>query len=208
MSVPIRRRAAVVLCHIYRTDGRYGGTRPTKFRGYKYAGGRRLADGGRRRGHTGDLVDGHRGTLLLGRGPERDGMETCSFCRIIEGDEDAHLLLETERTTAFLDENPAAGGHTLVVPNEHHDFLFTDDAALVSDVFVAAQRVVTAMKRTLDPDGVSLFYTSGGLAGQVTHAHVHLVPRYVDDDIHLALARLDLDDAEASRLAASIRAEV
>lgn len=135
-------------------------------------------------------------------------MENCPFCRITAGEGDAHLLLETERTTAFLDENPAARGHTLVVPHEHRDFLFVDDAAAASDVFVTAQRVVQAMKRTLDPDGVSLFYTSGELAGQVTHAHVHLVPRYVDDDIHLALARGDLDDTEASRLAASIRAEI
>lgn len=132
-------------------------------------------------------------------------MENCPFCRIISGAGDAHVLLETERTTAFLDANPAVRGHTLVVPNAHHDFLFTDDAPLATDVFQAVQRVALAMKATLDPDGVSVFYTSGDLAGQVTHAHVHLLPRYADDDVHLALARDVLDDEDAAGLAERIR---
>lgn len=135
-------------------------------------------------------------------------METCPFCRIVAGDEDAHLLLETDRTTAFLDANPAVPGHTLIVPNEHRAHLFEGDPALVGDVFQSVQRVVRAMTRTLDPDGVSLFYTTGDLAGHVTHAHVHLLPRHVDDEIHLALARSDLDEADASELAGSIRAEI
>lgn len=133
-------------------------------------------------------------------------MHDCTFCRIVAGERPAHVLLETERTTAFLDANPAVRGHSLVVPIKHHDLLFADDPALVADVFGAAHRVVTAMKRTLDPDGISLFYTSGELAGEVTHAHVHLLPRYVDDDVHLALARGELYDADASELAANIRA--
>lgn len=135
-------------------------------------------------------------------------MENCPFCRIIGGDEDAHLLLETDRTTAFLDENPAIRGHVLVVPNDHRAHLFAGDPALVGDVFQSVQRVVQAMNRTLEPDGVSLFYTSGDLTGQVRHAHVHLLPRDVDDDIHLALARGNLDEAAASTLAASIRAVI
>lgn len=135
-------------------------------------------------------------------------MENCPFCRIVAGDGDAHLLLETERTTAFLDENPAVDGHTLVVPNEHHDHLFAADTALVGDLFQSVHRLARAMKRTLDPDGVSLFYTSGDLAGQVTHAHVHLLPRYTDDEVRLALARTELDPAAASSLAASIRAGI
>lgn len=135
-------------------------------------------------------------------------MDSCPFCRIVAGEGDAHTVLETEATTAFLDANPAVTGHTLVVPNAHHVELFAGDPAIVGDVFRSVQRVVRAMNRTLDPDGVSVFYTTGDLAGRVTHAHVHLLPRDVDDDVHLALARAELDDVAAASLAARIRSEV
>lgn len=135
-------------------------------------------------------------------------MDSCPFCRIVAGDGDAHVLLETEETTAFLDANPAVTGHTLVVPNEHHVELFAEAPTTVGDVFRSVRRVVRAMNRTLAPDGVSVFYTTGDLAGRVTHAHVHLLPRYLDDDIHLALARAELDDAAAASLASEIRAAV
>lgn len=135
-------------------------------------------------------------------------MESCPFCRIVVGEGDAHLLLETENTTAFLDANPAVTGHALVVPNAHQVELFADDPAVVGDVFRSVQRVVRATNLALDPDGVSVFYTTGDLAGRVRHAHVHLLPRHVDDEIHLALARADLDEADASELASRIRAEI
>lgn len=133
-------------------------------------------------------------------------MEPCPFCRLVAGELDAHLVLETGETTAFLDANPAVAGHTLVVPNAHRVELFAGDPAAVGDVFRSVQRVVRAMDRTLDPDGISVFYTTGDMAGRVTHAHVHLLPRHVDDDIHLALARDELEDAAATELAADLRA--
>lgn len=134
-----------------------------------------------------------------------EGMDECVFCEIVRGEQDAYILHETERTTAFLDDNPAVHGHTLVVPKPHHEFLLTDDESLVTDVFETVRTVALALNETLDPDGVSLFYTSAELVGHVTHAHVHLLPRYTDDDIRLALARNPLDDEAAARLVARVQ---
>lgn len=131
-------------------------------------------------------------------------METCAFCRIVAGETDAHVVYEDDRTAAFLDRNPAVAGHTLVVPRSHSEFLFTDDTALAGAVFETVRTVGMAIHETLGTDGVSLFYTSAGLVGTVTHAHVHVLPRYADDEIHLALARESVPDEEAARLAARI----
>lgn len=129
-------------------------------------------------------------------------MGACPFCQIVAGDREAHQLYEGELTVAFLDENPAARGHLLVVPRAHREFLFTDDESVPTAVFRTVHRLAIALDRTLKPDGVSLFYTSAELVGSVTHAHVHVVPRYAGDDIHVALDRQAIDDAEdlAARL--------
>lgn len=132
-------------------------------------------------------------------------MADCAFCRIARGELDAHVLYGDERTVAFLDADPAARGHTLVAPRDHHEHLLTEDATLSADVFRAVRVVALALYRTLDPDGVSLFYTSADLVGRVNHAHVHLLPRYADDDIRLSLARTPLDEDDAARLAARVR---
>lgn len=132
-------------------------------------------------------------------------MGQCEFCEIVSGDRDAHILYEDEQTVAWLDSNPATDGHKLVVPKPHHESLFTGEQPVSTPVFHTVETVVQAMNRTLDPDGVSVFYTSGGLVGHITHAHVHLLPRYVDDTVQLALAREPLDDGEAAQHAARIR---
>ncbi|MFB6354684.1 MAG: HIT family protein [Halobacteriales archaeon] len=134
-------------------------------------------------------------------------MPACPFCRIVAGELDANRLYEDELTVAFLDENPAARGHLLVVPRAHLEHLFADDESVPAAVFRTVHRLAMALDRVLAPDGISLFYTSAELVGSVTHAHVHVVPRYEGDPIHLALERRSLD-ADADELAARIRRNV
>lgn len=133
-------------------------------------------------------------------------MDDCEFCRIVAGEAAAHRLYEDGAALAFLDTDPAAPGHTLVVPRAHHESLFAADEATTTAVFRAARTVARALERTLAPRGFSLFHTSSGIVGRVTHAHVHLVPRYDDDEIHLSLPRSPLPEAEGAALADRIRA--
>jgi len=132
-------------------------------------------------------------------------MASCPFCAIVAGEGEAHRLYEGEATTAFFDADPATPGHALVVPNRHTAHLFTEDPTLATAVFETVRDVSRALDEIFDPDGVSLFYTSADLVGNVTHAHVHLVPRYDDDDIHLALPRNHVPEEDAARLAAAIQ---
>lgn len=132
--------------------------------------------------------------------------ETCEFCRIARGETDAHLLSEDDRTVAFLDRNPAVEGHTLVVPKRHREELLSGDDS--TGVWETVQQVSTALRETLDPAGFSTVHTSGALVGNVDHAHVHLLPRYEDDPVHIALERRTLRADAAERIASAVRAEL
>ncbi|GAB3665444.1 HIT family protein [Halopiger thermotolerans] len=133
--------------------------------------------------------------------------EECPFCRIIEGETDAHVVAEDARTIAFFDENPACEGHTLVAPTAHREDLLADEETNAA-VFETVRTVSAAMEGLLEPDGFSVFYSTGPIVGQVEHAHVHLLPRYDDDDISLGLRRDELDDERASGLATRLRERV
>lgn len=131
-------------------------------------------------------------------------MEDCTFCQIGTSKKDAHVLAEGDSTVAFLDENPASLGHTLVAPKPHCEFLFRN-GSFFEEVFQTTKRIHAAIDQVLAPDGISLFYTSGPLAGEVSHAHVHLVPRYQHDDINIALARGRLNKEESEELVQELR---
>ena len=131
--------------------------------------------------------------------------DTCEFCRIVAGEQSAHVLYEDELTIAFLDQNPAVRGHTLVAPRAHESEVLTSDQPGSAAVFETARTVADALETVLEPDGFSVFHTTGSLVGTVDHAHVHLVPRFDDDDVTLSLARRPLDSEEATALATQVR---
>ena len=88
--------------------------------------------------------------------------EDCIFCGIVAGDLPSYDLYEDDEVLAFLDVNPAAEGHALVVPKEHHERVTDFDAETTAAVFTVARRVAAAMDAALDPDGFNLFQTNGG----------------------------------------------
>lgn len=130
-------------------------------------------------------------------------MAVCQFCQIVANEREAYVLYESDRTLAFLDRNPAVEGHTLVIPKDHRAALLEGDEA--GAVFEGVQTVSDRLDDVLDSDGFSVFYTTETLVGSVEHAHVHLLPRWEDDDVSLALVRGSLDTDEAAELAAAVR---
>ncbi|MDP9401596.1 MAG: HIT family protein [Actinomycetota bacterium] len=110
----------------------------------------------------------------------------CLFCRIVAGEVPATKVVEDERAIAFMDINPATRGHTLVVPREHAVDLLgvgEDDLAAVTGL---AQRLARRMTERLGVAGVNLLNSCGTEAWQtVMHFHVHVIPRYPDDQMRL-----------------------
>ena len=108
----------------------------------------------------------------------------CIFCRIVKGEIPSFKLLEDDRVLSFMDINPANEGHCLVIPKAHAPNLFAADDESLAAVVSACRRVADAVRRTLDPPGISLAQANGPAAGQsVFHLHFHVIPRRADDEL-------------------------
>jgi histidine triad (HIT) family protein len=110
----------------------------------------------------------------------------CLFCKVLAGEVPATRVAEDDRTVAFMDINPATRGHALVVPRDHATDLLAiglDDLAACTG---AAQRLARRMTERLGAAGVNLLNSCGSAAWQtVPHFHVHVIPRYADDQMRL-----------------------
>ncbi len=110
----------------------------------------------------------------------------CLFCKIIAGELPGQIVAQDERTVAFMDINPATHGHVLVVPRRHARNLLEIDPDDLSATVLAAQRVAQRANDRLGCVGVNLINSCGAAAWQtVFHLHVHVIPRYADDPLHL-----------------------
>ena len=103
---------------------------------------------------------------------------SCIFCKIVAGQVPARIVARSEGALAFLDVQPLAEGHTMVIPTHHHQHLPDLCPEDVDAVFRLAQRVARAQREVLGAEAVTLGVNDGAAAGQVVpHLHVHLVPR-------------------------------
>jgi histidine triad (HIT) family protein len=137
-------------------------------------------------------------------------MEDCIFCGIVAGEIPSHEVYESDTAYAFLDVNPLARGHTVVVPRDHHERIgdMPDDVA--GGLFRAINEVTPAVESVVDAPATTVGFNNGEKAGQeVPHAHCHIVPRHAGDGagaIHSLFGGVeDIADAEMSDLAEAIR---
>jgi histidine triad (HIT) family protein len=134
----------------------------------------------------------------------------CPFCGIVAGEIPGRIVTENDDVTAFLDANPLASGHTLVVPNDHHERLDEIPTDLASEVFATLHRLTPVVESAVDADGTNVAFNNGPAAGQeVPHVHGHIIPRFADDGgapIHvIAGDRPDLADDELDDITERIR---
>ncbi|GIV88863.1 MAG: hydrolase [Chloroflexus sp.] len=107
---------------------------------------------------------------------------TSVFTRIVRGEIPAFKLYEDELTLAFLDINPAARGHTLVIAKPELPGLLDLPPELVTATALTTQRVARAIVAALKPDGFNIIQNNGSAAGQVVfHFHIHIIPRWEGD---------------------------
>lgn len=124
------------------------------------------------------------------------------FSRIIAGEIPSYKILEDDRYYAFLDINPLAKGHTLVVPKVETDYLFDVEDEILAGMMVFAKKVAHAIDRTMDCKRVGVAV----LGLEVPHAHIHLVPINGLHDIEFSKPKLQLSQEEFEEIAAAIRA--
>jgi histidine triad (HIT) family protein len=116
----------------------------------------------------------------------------CVFCSIIKGEIPSYKIYEDEQVLAFLDINPSAKGHTLIIPKLHEariEYLPKRDSKAL---FYVLQKLINPIQRAVYAPASTIGINNGREAGQeVPHVHIHVIPRRLDDrgSIIQALAR-------------------
>ena len=132
-------------------------------------------------------------------------MNDCIFCKIINGEIPSAKVYEDELVYAFLDIAPINQGHVLVIPKEHHQSASTIPEHIAGRMMRIGSRIGIALKRRDEYDAYNLHLADGAAAGQVVmHAHLHVVPRGVEDGFRWNWRQLSYPDGAAKALAAEI----
>jgi len=135
--------------------------------------------------------------------------EDCLFCAIVDGEIPSRTVYEDDDVLAFLDANPLAPGHTLVIPKAHHEYVQDLPGDLAGAVFEVLHDLVDGVEAAVDADATTVAFNNGEAAGQeVPHVHGHIVPRFEDDGggpVHAAFGeRPELSDGELDEIADAI----
>ena len=94
----------------------------------------------------------------------------CIFCKIIKGEIPCDKIFETDNFLAFLDIRPLSPGHALVIPRDHHRWVW--DTPNIGEYFEVVAKIANAQKKALNVEMVKSII----VGDEVPHAHVHLVP--------------------------------
>ena len=123
------------------------------------------------------------------------------FSKIIKGEIPSYKVAESDDFYAFLDINPLAKGHTLVIPKEETDYLFDIDDELYKELFVFSKKVALAIEKVISCKRIGIAVV--GL--EVAHAHIHLIPLNHIYDIDFKKPKLTMPPEEFVEIAEEIR---
>lgn len=125
------------------------------------------------------------------------------FSKIIAGEIPSYKCAESDKFYAFLDINPLAQGHTLVVPKHEVDYIFDLSDEEFADMVVFAKKVALAIQRAFPCRKVGMAV----LGLEVNHAHIHLVPLQSEGDMDFRKPKLQFDADTMKQTADKILAE-
>ncbi len=125
----------------------------------------------------------------------------CIFCRIANGEIPSATLYEDDEFRVILDLNPAAKGHSLILPKNHYANLFELPEETASKAICVAKKISEKLYTGLHAAGLNLVQNNGEVAGQtVFHFHMHLIPRYENDSAGLSWNPGTLTDADKAEI--------
>src|SRR5688572_14834132 len=138
---------------------------------------------------------------------------SCTFCDLIHGAGEVSICYEDGDAIAFMDIQPVNAGHVLVVSRRHYERFEDVPQELAMHLFRVATKLVRAVKKVANAEGMNIVVNSGSAAGQdEPHYHVHIIPRSAEDgfDIPLPFAGSEMPDrtlldATAVRIMTALR---
>ena len=123
------------------------------------------------------------------------------FSKIAAGEIPSYKCAESDKFYAFLDINPVAKGHTLVIPRREVDYIYDMDDDELAEYQVFAKRVAVALKKAFPGNKVAQVV----LGLEVPHAHIHLIPMNSEADVDFRREKLKLSSEEMAEIAEKIR---
>lgn len=122
------------------------------------------------------------------------------FSRIVAGEIPCYKVAENDKYFAFLDINPLAKGHTLVIPKQEVDYYFDLDDETLAGMTIFAKRVAHKIKEQTGCKKVAMVV----LGLEVAHAHIHLIPMNSENDVDFRREKLKLSPEEFAEIASSL----
>ncbi|MYL46249.1 HIT domain-containing protein [Virgibacillus halodenitrificans] len=127
--------------------------------------------------------------------------EDCIFCKILNGDIPSAKVYEDEHVYAFLDISQVTKGHTLVIPKQHTKNIYETPPEVAKELFARIPQISNAIKNVYKPVGMNLLNNNEAPADQsVFHLHIHIIPRYGEDDGYSSNWTVHADDYTSGEL--------
>ncbi|WP_019791526.1 HIT family protein [Streptococcus sobrinus] len=137
-------------------------------------------------------------------------MSDCIFCKILAGEIPSSKIYEDDKVLAFLDISQTTKGHTLVIPKEHVRNMLEMSDQTAADIFARLPKLARAVKAATGAKGLNILNNNEEIAGQtIFHAHIHIIPRYSDqDEVAITFTEHEPDFEALGQLAQDIAKEV
>lgn len=101
----------------------------------------------------------------------------CLGCNLANKVEAVNVVFEDDYVCCILDHNPYNEGHVLILPKKHIRYFDELDENTANSVIKASRIISKAIKKLFNPDGITVCQ-NGGVFDELTHFHMHIVPRY------------------------------
>ena len=123
-------------------------------------------------------------------------MNDCIFCKIIKGEIPSRTVYEDKLIKVIMNINPATNGHLLVIPKEHIvDINDITDKIITHSIKTVRETIYPKLKKNLKCEGLTLAQNNE-LGQEIKHYHIHLIPRYQNDNADFNYNKDNLDDLD------------
>ena len=126
------------------------------------------------------------------------------FTKIIQGQIPSYKIAEDDKYYAFLDINPLAKGHALVVPKLEKDYIFDQEDEVLAGLIVFSKKVAIAIEKSVVCKRIGIVV----LGLEVPHTHIHLIPINSENDISFSNSRVKFTKEEFIEIATEISRNV
>lgn len=135
--------------------------------------------------------------------------QKCLFCEIASGNIETTKVYEDDEVLAILDISPAALGHTIVMPKQHHQFLFQLPETLLLKLLKITGLLEEIVVNATESHGINIQIAQGVGANQaVPHLAIHIIPRKKEDGLNFEWERKQVEKSELEKIAEKIKEKV